>query len=89
MADPATIHHVPATHRPILDPRHTYGSVTDKISSIVLTRKTGWGWLIGFGIGFLFVIIMLWSIGELLVRGIGIWGVNVPVARGFAIVNFV
>ena len=43
----SAIHHVPATHRPILDPAHTYGSVTDKISSIVLTRKTGRGWLIG------------------------------------------
>src|SRR5436305_12495408 len=83
------IQHVPATHRPLLDPSHTFGSVTDKISSIVLTRKTGRGWLIGFGIGFVLVIMMLWSIGMLLVRGIGIWGVNVPVAWGFAIVNFV
>jgi Ni/Fe-hydrogenase subunit HybB-like protein len=88
MADPA-IHHVPATHRPLLDPSHTYGSVTDKISSIVLTRKTKRGWLIGFGIGFMLLLVMLWSIGALLVRGIGIWGVNVPVAWGFAIVNFV
>src|SRR3954470_5174113 len=89
MADHATIQHVPATHRPLLDPAHTYGSVTDKISSIVLTRKTGRGWLIGFGIGFILVIVMLYSIGALLIRGIGIWGVNVPVAWGFAIVNFV
>jgi len=83
------IQHVPAAHRPILDPSQTFGSVTDKISNIVLTRKTGRGWLIGFGIGFILVVIMLYSIAVLLIRGIGIWGVNIPVAWGFAIVNFV
>jgi molybdopterin-containing oxidoreductase family membrane subunit len=88
MADPA-IHHVPATHRPLLDPSHTYGSVTDKISSIVLTRKTGRGWLIGFGIGFLLLMIMFYTIGSLLVRGVGLFGINVPVAWGFDILNFV
>ena len=29
------------------------------------------------------------SIGYLLIKGVGIWGINVPVAWGFAIVNFV
>jgi molybdopterin-containing oxidoreductase family membrane subunit len=32
---------------------------------------------------------MLWSITVLLARGIGVWGVNIPVAWGFAIINFV
>ena len=88
MADPA-IHHVPATHRPLLDPAHTYGSVTDKISSIVLTRKTGRGWLVGFGIGFCLLMIMFYTIGALLIRGVGLFGINVPVAWGFDILNFV
>ena len=35
--------------RRIIGPGHTFGSVTDKISSIVLTRKTPRGWFIGFG----------------------------------------
>src|SRR6266852_2311579 len=37
---------------PVLGPGHTYGSVTDKISAIVLTRPTSLGWFIGFAISF-------------------------------------
>jgi Ni/Fe-hydrogenase subunit HybB-like protein len=86
MSDPAI--HPPAS-APLLDPKHTYASVTEKISSIVLTRKTGRGWLLGFSIGFVLVMILFWSIATLLIKGIGMWGVNVPVAWGFAIINFV
>ena len=32
---------------------------------------------------------MNFAIGWLLLKGVGIWGVNIPVAWGFAIVNFV
>ncbi|HEY2930203.1 MAG TPA: NrfD/PsrC family molybdoenzyme membrane anchor subunit [Acidobacteriota bacterium] len=73
----------------VLGPGHTLGTVTDKISSIVLTRRTPWGWFIGFGISFTLVMIMTLAIGYLVVKGTGIWGVNVPVGWGFAIVNFV
>jgi Ni/Fe-hydrogenase subunit HybB-like protein len=73
----------------IIGPGYTYASVTDKISSIVLSRKTTLGWLAGFGLAFMFVMLLLYAITYLLVQGIGIWGVNVPVAWGFAIVNFV
>ena len=34
---------------PVLEPGHTYGSVTDQISSIVLTRGLQLGWMVGFG----------------------------------------
>ena len=70
-------------------PGHTFATITEKISSIVLQRPTGIGWLVGFGIAFVLVMILFGSIGYLFVKGIGIWGVNVPVAWGFAIVNFV
>src|SRR5467141_1436105 len=73
----------------IIGSGHTYATITDKISSIVLTRKTPLGWLFGFGVGFVLVMLLLVSITYLLAVGIGIWGVNVPVAWGFAIVNFV
>jgi len=73
----------------VIGPGHTFASVTDKISSIVLTRKTPLFWTIGFAIGFLLTILLLFAIGMLFARGIGIWGVNAPVGWGFAIVNFV
>ena len=79
----------PADSREVIGPGHTFASVTDKISSIVLTRKTPVFWVVGFGIGFLLTILLLFAIGMLFARGIGIWGVNSPIGWGFAIVNFV
>src|SRR5215467_3583904 len=74
---------------PVVRPGYTYGSVTDKISSIVLRRGAPRGWMIGFGVSFLIVMVLLYAISYLLVTGVGIWGINIPVAWGFAIVNFV
>src|SRR5947208_10001429 len=74
---------------PVIEPGYTFGTVTDKISSIVLTRPTSNGWFVGFGIAFLITMGLLYSVGYLFVRGGGIWGVNIPVGWGFAIVNFV
>ena len=79
----------PGHSREVIGPGHTFGSVTDKISSIVLTRKTPLFWTIGFAIGFLLTMMLLYAVGVLFARGIGIWGVNAPVGWGFAIINFV
>jgi Ni/Fe-hydrogenase subunit HybB-like protein len=74
---------------PVLEPGYTYASVTDKISAITLQRPTSLGWVIGFGLAFALVMLLLLAITYLLAAGVGIWGVNIPVAWGFAIVNFV
>src|SRR6201984_753527 len=74
---------------PVLGPGHTYGSVTDKISSIVLTRPTSLGWYIGFLISFGLTGVFTVAIGWLVTKGVGIWGINIPIGWGFAIVNFV
>jgi molybdopterin-containing oxidoreductase family membrane subunit len=76
-------------HVPILEPGHTFASITDKISSIVLARRKRPGWFLGFALTFALVMMLLYSIGYLLVAGVGIWGVAVPVGWGFAIINFV
>jgi Ni/Fe-hydrogenase subunit HybB-like protein len=74
---------------PVIKPGHTFGSVTDKISSIALTGRTPLGWFVGFGISFVIVMVMFYAIGYLFIRGVGIWGVTIPIGWGFAIVNFV
>jgi len=74
---------------PIIGPGHTFGTVTDKISAIVQTRKTPRGWWIGFCVTFLLVLVLHFAIAYLLFTGVGIWGINIPVGWGFAIVNFV
>ncbi len=81
---------VPSSRRlPIVEPGYTAGSVTDKISSLVLRRGTSLGWLFGFSLSFLLLMILMYTIGLLLVKGVGIWGIDIPVGWGFAIVNFV
>jgi len=74
---------------PIIGPGHTFHSVTDKISSVVLTQRTPVWWFIGFAISFSLVMLLLLSVTYLFLKGIGIWGVNIPIAWGFAIINFV
>jgi Ni/Fe-hydrogenase subunit HybB-like protein len=74
---------------PVIAPGHTFGTVTDKISAIVLTRKTPLGWWFGFAIAFGLANVLLMSLAYLVAAGVGIWGINHPVAWGFAIVNFV
>ena len=74
---------------PLLAPGHTYASVTDKIASSVLTRPIGLGWLAGFTLAFSVVMLLFVAISWLIIKGVGIWGINIPIGWGFAIVNFV
>ncbi|MDB6021406.1 MAG: Polysulfide reductase NrfD [Pedosphaera sp.] len=73
----------------ILCPGQDYESVNEKISSIVLGRKRVKFWMGGFVISFLLLMMFLFAVTYLLLKGVGIWGINIPVAWGFAIVNFV
>jgi molybdopterin-containing oxidoreductase family membrane subunit len=74
---------------PIIGPGYNYASVTDKISSIVLSRKTPKWWILGFAISFALVMMLLFAVTYLFAVGVGIWGVTIPIAWGFAIINFV
>jgi molybdopterin-containing oxidoreductase family membrane subunit len=73
----------------VLAPGHTYATVTDQISAIVLSRKFGPRWYISIAITLALVMLLTTALGYLLVRGVGIWGINEPVGWGFAIINFV
>lgn len=64
-------------------------AVNTQLGDIVLKRPLGRGWLAGFAVAFLLLMLLNVSIAWLLFRGVGIWGVNIPVAWGFAITNFV
>ena len=74
---------------PSLAPGHTYGSVTSKISSLVLLRPYNWRWAVGMGIGTSLLILLCAAVFQLMALGVGIWGINAPVMWGFAIINFV
>src|SRR5271169_374978 len=89
MAQDPTVE-VPRTGKaPVLAPGHTFATVGDKISAIVLSRRTTLGWVLGFGVGLLLTMVLLGAISYLLVKGVGIWGINIPIGWGFAIASFV
>ena len=77
------------TAEPLVGPGYTYATATEKIAGPVLTVPTPKGWFLTFGIAFALVMVFLTAVTWLFIRGIGIWGVNIPIGWGFAIVNFV
>jgi Ni/Fe-hydrogenase subunit HybB-like protein len=73
----------------IIEPGYTFGSITDKISSIVLTGRTPRFWYLGFGLSFILVLVLFYCIAALITIGVGLFGIMIPVGWGFDIVNFV
>jgi molybdopterin-containing oxidoreductase family membrane subunit len=74
---------------PVIEPGHDFGTVTDKISAIVLKRRTPPAWFFGFSVSFIIATILMVTIAHLVLTGIGIWGNNQPVGWSFDIINFV
>jgi Ni/Fe-hydrogenase subunit HybB-like protein len=91
--------HDPKLVDPMIDPRtgeyaviapgHTFKSVTQKIAGIVLTANTPWAWMGGLFLAATIATGVLVAVTWLLLKGVGIWGVTIPGAWGFAIINFV
>jgi Ni/Fe-hydrogenase subunit HybB-like protein len=75
--------------QPTVEPGHTFASITDHISSIVTRKKMPVGWVIGFGISCVLMMVLGTAIAKLLFVGVGIWGINHPVGWGMDILNFV
>jgi len=73
----------------IIAPGYTFSTITDQISSVVLTRKTPLFWFAAFGVGGSLLMLLLLSVTVLLAKGVGVWGIRTPVMWGFAITNFV
>src|SRR3954471_19253672 len=67
----------------------TYASITDKIADAILGGGWTARWWVAFAVTFAGTAVFFFAIGYLFVVGIGIWGVNIPVAWGYAIGNFV
>jgi Ni/Fe-hydrogenase subunit HybB-like protein len=85
LADPPISH----TGTEVLGAGQTLASVTDVISNVTVRRRPGIPWMFGLAITFMLVSVLTVAVAYLIAVGVGIWGVNIPVAWGFAIVNFV
>jgi Ni/Fe-hydrogenase subunit HybB-like protein len=77
------------TPAPVLAPGHTFSSITDKITSIVLARQTPLWWYAAFLGASSIAAVLLGSLGYLVFKGVGIWGNNQPIGWAFDITNFV
>src|ERR1017187_2211767 len=73
----------------ILPGAHSYSSISEKISGIVLTTRTARWWLIAFAACSVLTLVWFGAIGYLFYSGVGIWGLNVPVVWAFDITNYV
>lgn len=74
---------------PLITKDYSAQAINDTLTGLVLKRPLMRGWLMAAFFFFTFVLILTMAITYLLYRGVGIWGVNIPVAWGFAITNFV
>lgn len=74
--------------RAVIAPGHDSESVTRKITGIVFGKTPLWMYGV-WAVSFSLVMVMLMAITKLVFTGTGIWGLNMPVAWGFAIINFV
>jgi molybdopterin-containing oxidoreductase family membrane subunit len=85
MAEPAA----PPREGEIIAPGYSFGSITDKIAVLVTGTRAPMRWWIAMAGLSMLVGVLIVSIGLLLALGTGVWGLNVPLAWGFDIVNFV
>ncbi len=74
---------------PVIAPGHTFATVTDKITGIVLRKDTPLGWYAALLVASSFAGLLAISLGYLVFSGVGIWGNNQPVGWAFDITNFV
>jgi molybdopterin-containing oxidoreductase family membrane subunit len=71
---------------PVIAPGYTFSAIGEKISNIVLSRPISLGWIFGFLIVFSLMNVLMLALGYLFIKGTGIWGINIPIGWGFAIV---
>jgi Ni/Fe-hydrogenase subunit HybB-like protein len=74
---------------PVIAPGHDFETVTEAVAQIPLSTRTPLGWVFGFLVGLTLLMGLNMALGYLLLKGIGIWGNNIPVGWAFDIINFV
>ncbi len=74
-----------------IGPGHDYASVSNRISGVVYLpwKRAPKKWIFGMFCAFCLVNVLMFCIWMLFIKGTGIWGINIPIGWGFAIINFV
>jgi Ni/Fe-hydrogenase subunit HybB-like protein len=76
-------------YAPLIAPEVTLASLGEQVSQIVLQPRAPRWWWVGFGCSFALFLLLVIAACWLFINGIGTWGVNIPVAWGFAILEYV
>src|ERR1700678_1961893 len=87
--EPEVIDLQPATPEDIIGAGHTFNSITDQIANVVLTGKMPLLWYGAIAAGLSLLGLFGLTATLLFVKGVGIWGIRIPVGWGWAITNFV
>src|SRR5579862_1890565 len=74
---------------PAIEPGHSFKTIADKLTAVVLTKSTPLTWFAFVAVGFTLLMGLMVSVTYLLFKGVGIWGTNIPVGWAFPIINFV
>jgi molybdopterin-containing oxidoreductase family membrane subunit len=74
---------------PVVAPDVTLTSLSEEVSDRVLMARAPLWWWIGFSVAFPLFTVLIIQMGWLFIGGIGVWGVNIPVAWGLAIAEYV
>ena len=77
-----------AMDAPVMEPGQNLRTIGEAVVEQVEPRLRPWWWA-GFGLAGVFAAIFVLAVEWLFIAGIGIWGVDIPVAWGFAIANYV
>ncbi|HTS61631.1 MAG TPA: NrfD/PsrC family molybdoenzyme membrane anchor subunit [Candidatus Acidoferrales bacterium] len=73
----------------IIAPGYTFGTITDQIATVVLTKKTPIFWFAAFAVGTGLLLLFLLAVAILFTKGLGIWGLRSPTFWAWDITNFV
>jgi Ni/Fe-hydrogenase subunit HybB-like protein len=79
----------PTADAPVVAPDVTLASLSEQVSSRVLTDRAPRWWWLGFSFSITLLMLLLIQMAWLFINGIGVWGVDIPVAWGLAIAEYV
>ena len=78
-----------ASHEPALPLSESLHEITTEVASIPLRFPARTPWLIALIFSLSLLGLFIVSISYLFARGVGVWGINIPVSWAFAIHNYV
>ncbi len=79
----------PRRRAPLVAGGHDYSSLTSRICGIAEARRAPLAWCISFACSLALLATLVAMVLYLIIKGVGVWGLNSPNGWGFDITNFV